>query len=182
MALQLLKKVYGQAVTADGPTLAAGGASATATTVTLPFRDAEGLHTEAVSAAIAGCAVSPFELGYPSGNWTRAAPTVKGNTVELTIVAGAQADSELDAAGPTEVRYAWEGFPQCALYSGVGGFNGTALPAAPFRVAIGAACGAGQTRCELGAVSIGADKGAAQCCSKAEDCVPYGGCQAVDPK
>ena len=127
--------------------------------------------------------VSPFELGWPSGNWTRAAPTITGVTVELAIAAGSQSGSGLDAGGPTEVRYAWEGFPQCALYSGVGGYaNASALPAAPFRVAIGAACGAGQTRCELGVVSIGADKGAAQCCSKAEDCVAYGGCQAAEPK
>ena len=86
-------------------------------------------------------------------------------------------------SGPTEVRYAWEGFPQCVLYSGEGGYaNATALPAAPFRVAIGATCGAGQTRCELGAVSIGTDKANAQCCSKAEVCVPHGGCQAAEPK
>lgn len=95
MALQLLKKVYGQAVTADGPTLAAGGATVAGTMVTLPFQDAAGLHTEAVSAATSGCAVSPFELGWPSGNWTRAAPTIKGTAVELTIAAGSHGGSDL---------------------------------------------------------------------------------------
>ena len=54
----------------------------------------------AVSNAAAGCAVSPFELGWASGNWTRAEFTIAADTVRLAI-------PEL-AEVPTQVRYAWE--------------------------------------------------------------------------
>ena len=67
-------------------------------------------------------------------------------------------------------------------YSGSGGFASEhALPAPPFRVALGGACGAGQTRCALGNVAVGGFKSAAQCCSASESCVPFGGCQAAIP-
>jgi hypothetical protein len=189
MALQLLRKVYGQEdLIADGPTLAAAGPSLTQKkTVSLPFRNAVGLHLANVSHPTIGCAQSPFEIGWSNGNWTRASPTITGHTVELAI---APPPGQQDGAAesgvllPTEVRYAWEGYPQCALYSGSGGFaNATAIPAAPFRRALGSTCAQGQTRCALGSVSIGADKAtAAQCCSANETCVPYGGCQAAEPK
>jgi hypothetical protein len=177
MALQLLRKVYNRTdVLADGPTLAAAGPSISSQkkTVSLPFRDAAGLHLAPVSAATDGCAQSPFELGWKNGSWSRASPTIAGHTVELAI-------GQSPGQDPTEVRYAWHGFPQCVLYSGSGGFaNTTALPAAPFRVAL-RACAQGQTRCSLGSVSIGAYEAAAQCCSASEACVPYGGCQAAVP-
>lgn len=130
-------------------------------------------------------AQSPFELGWPSGKWTRATATIVDTTVELAISSAEVTVDEsgfTSSTGPTEVRYAWEGYPQCALYSGTGGFASKhALPAAPFRVALGP-CGPGQSRCELGNVTIGAFKAAAQCCSTRESCVPFGGCQAAIPK
>ena len=85
----------------------------------------------------------------------------------------------------TEVRYAWIGYPQCALYSGAAGtgWNDTStgtLPAAPFRAAVATGCSSTtQTRCEV--------LGSAQCCMNAdvrpylpggEVCTPNGGgCQ-----
>ena len=133
-------------------------------------------------------AQSPFELGWPNGKWTRATATIVGATVELAISSAEVTVDDMKPApgftsltGPTEVRYAWEGYPQCVLYSGTGGFASKhALPAAPFRVALGP-CGLGQSRCELGNVTIGAFKAAAQCCSASESCVPFGGCQAAIP-
>ena len=49
-----------------------------------------------------------------------------------------------DVKDVKEVRYAWEGFPQCLLYNGVGGYEAytDAMPAAPwcFDVVTGAPC------------------------------------------
>ena len=64
--------------------------------------------------AVAGCKESPFELGWADGNWTRAAFAVKGTAVELTLAPTSAGDASVLSA-PTEVRYAWEGYPQCVL-------------------------------------------------------------------
>ena len=177
MALQLLKKVYNQdEVVADGPSLASAPTLAS-TSLKLSFRNAEDLHYEKVANAAAGCTVSPFELGFANGTWRRAKGVIEGTTVTIALAATTEATG---GSSPTEVRYCWEGFPQCAIYSGTGGYA-AALPAAPFRVAVAAQCASG-IRCTLGNVTISADATAAQCCDQTEDCVPYGGCQAAIPK
>jgi len=182
LALQLRAKVYSQAVVADGPTLAAAPAATTATgapAIMLRFRNAAGLHAAAVSGATLGCAQSPFEVGYADGSWARA--TVAGvnasaGTVVLSLAVGT------GSGRLTEVRYAWAGYPQCALYSGEGGWNDTAtgsLPAAPFRVAASTGCADTQSSCPV--------LGGVQCCMNhdvhpnlpgGEICMPHGGgCQ-----
>ena len=85
---------------------------------------------------------------------------------------------------PTEVRYAYEAFPQCALYSGADGDYSSldALPAPPFRVAVGACDTGAQVSCALGDARTGADPGESQCCDTSyEACVPSGGCQRSFP-
>ena len=68
---------------------------------------------------------------------------------------------------PQKLRYAWEDFPQCAIYNGVGGpDNHTGVAAAPFRRALprasgGSPCPAGSTAC------TGSPEGATQCCTSA---------------
>jgi hypothetical protein len=52
--------------------------------------------------------------------------------------------------------------------------------AAPFRVAV-MSCAETTKACSLDGVGIGADVDAVQCCSKTEECVLYGGCQAKQP-
>ena len=186
MAKQILSKVYGQSnIIADGPTLATRPLLSAAG-LTMTFRGAKVLHADAVANAGAGCAESPFELGAADGSWTRANFTIQGAKITLALPAStSSASSNTLATTYTEVRYCWEGFPQCAIYSGlVGDYSSeSALPAAPFRVAVGVACAATQSRCLLGKVAIGADPDTAQCCQNGnETCVPYGGCQAVVPK
>jgi len=176
MSRQLLQKVYGQNDVngADGPTLLAAPAKSSGHLV-LSFRGAAALHTAPTSAfdtvgSKLGCKESPFEVGYSDGTWLRAAPVIAGTKVTLAL---APAPKQ-----PTEVRYVWQGFPQCALYSGTSGnfSSATAMPAAPFRVALGA-CATTQKVCSLGqGVSIGAYV-ASQCCAAHEVCVPSGGCQ-----
>lgn len=88
------------------------------------------------------------------------------------------------------MRYAWEGFPQCVLYSGTaadGGFESlVALPAAPFRVTLLSGCAETQSICFLTPGTM--FEGAAQCCQGAaggamgsEACVFNGGCQRQCP-
>lgn len=148
LALQLLQKVYN--VTgikgADGPTLS-GVPDASPSTIRLSFTGATALHTSAVNDPGTGCSTSPFEIGLSDGTWQPASFTINSTTVSLAIRA------EEAAVTVTEVRYAWLGYPQCALYSGIAGnWNSTmegVVPAAPFRVAVAAGCAPTQTRCPV---------------------------------
>ena len=121
-----------------------------------------------------GCGEPPFELGYADGTWAVvASAVVDGPGRAVTLVA---ADAARGA--PTEVRYAWANFPQCALYSGAGDYASLdALPAAPFRFALGDACGSTQSMCAIGAAPFA---GAAQCCADgAEVCAEGAGCMGA---
>eukprot|EP00040_Diaphanoeca_grandis_P015059 m.76667 g.76667 ORF g.76667 m.76667 type:complete len:607 (+) comp24921_c0_seq2:190-2010(+) len=184
MAAQLLQKVYNQSVVADGPTIAGPVmVNTNPITVLLSFQNADGLHVATTSGYVGECnggpsatLASPFEFVYADGNITRATFTIISTTIALTTT---------PATGvPIEVRYAWEGFPACALYSGVGDYSApTAHAAAPFRVSTNSAgCNTlPYTRCALGPVAIGADTNASQCCNAQESCVAFGGCQAKLP-
>lgn len=174
LALQLLKRVYGQDVLADGPSpqsIMLGGSKL----LQIDFRNAEELHVMATAShnttgSKVGCAESPFELGYADSTWIRVNFTIATSKVLLSLPDHNEQ--------PTEVRYAWEGFPQCVLYSGLSGdFSSlSSLPAAPFRLAVSSTCGAGQVRCLLEAdPSVGQVE--AQCCGGGEVCVARGGCQ-----
>ena len=152
MGLQLLEKVYNQTgLHADGPTLALAPV-ATASEVTLHFGNAAALHISAVNDPSTGCQTSPFEIGLSNGTWYPAPDgTVSGTKVTLAIIQ--PTDHSPEAATVTEVRYAWLGYPQCALYSGTAGdWNATmtgAIPAAPFRVAVASGCATTQTECPV---------------------------------
>ena len=119
-----------------------------AAAITMRFRNAQNLHAAPVANHHAGCAESPFEFGWvPVDNsaggrtvWLPANFSVtQGGSVTLTgsyrhvqqhHAALAAAHTQLDGAAVlAEVRYAWQGQPQCVLYSGEGTFeNATALP------------------------------------------------------
>lgn len=177
MALQLLKKVYGQEVLADGPAPQSIAVSKDRALLQINFSGADRLHLAATAAHTTtgsklGCAESPFELGFADGEWIRVNFTIALANIVISLpVRSEQA---------TEIRYAWEGFPQCVLYSGSSGdFSSlSALPAAPFRLAIESACAAKQVKCLLGGASSSTGHAEyAQCCSGKETCVPGGGCQ-----
>ena len=192
MGLQLRANVYGENVVADGPVLATPPKASGASVILTFANAANGLHLNAVSGASPlpgfGCAQSPFWFGFSDGSWVRAdANRTAIDAAAATVTLGAAPlldGSNLGARQLTEVRYAWEGFVQCALYSGTaGGWNDTAvgvLPAAPFRSAVSTGCStATQTACT---VSDGV-----QCCINTdvkpyllggEVCTPNGGgCQ-----
>ena len=120
------------------------------------------------------CDISPFSVGWADpGNstvvWQRHsanATLVDGLTVVLNLSAahGLAPDATVANAArtPVQLRYNWEGFPNCAVYNGIGGpragswnprggnaagcegyegcvYEGTVLPAAPAQVQIGGA-------------------------------------------
>lgn len=59
------------------------------------------------------CEESPFEVRAGGGLWKRAEYQLQAESVRLTL------PSDVDT--PFAARYAWEAWPQCALYNGVGG-------------------------------------------------------------
>jgi len=99
--------------------------NATAFSATLGFEagSSDGLHLSGSAACTNCCQTSPFEVIGWDRQWTRVPATVVGSLVRLT--------SPSPIVG---IRLSWEGYPQCALYNGVGGpDNHTALAAAPFQ-------------------------------------------------
>lgn len=146
---------YGEDVIADGPVLAHAPVVVDSGHVVLTFNGTAGLHVAPVSHATSGCAQSPFEVGFSNGSWARVPYVVNATSATVTLL-----PQVASARSVTEVRFAWEGYPQCALYSGVsGGWNDTSsgvLPVAPFRVAVSSGCMKGQTPCPV--------LGGVQCC------------------
>jgi sialate O-acetylesterase len=84
---------------------------------------ADGLHLKGTAGCADCCFVSPFEVLDSLGKWTRA---------EATILHGPKI--MLESTDPIlGIHLNWEGYPQCAVYSGSGGPDDHAgLPAAPF--------------------------------------------------
>eukprot|EP00937_MAST-01D_sp_MAST-1D-sp2_P000500 g500.t1 len=72
------------------------------------------------------CGESPFQVLLGDGRtWARAAYTFKGEGVAIAVPA--------NASVPVAARYAWEAWPQCSLYNGVGGpENHTGIAATPW--------------------------------------------------
>ena len=58
------------------------------------------------------CEESPLQVSVAK-QWVRANYTITGEQLVVTLPAGAEA--------PVAVRYAWEAWPQCSFYNGVGG-------------------------------------------------------------
>lgn len=82
-----------------------------------------GLHLAGTAACRECCAISPFSVMSANGTWARAPASVRGAEVFLSA-----------AAPILGIRLEWEGYPQCALYNGVGGPDShTALAAPPFQ-------------------------------------------------
>ena len=124
-------------------------------------------------------AAAPFELGFSTGEWARAANVsfAPGNSQTVVSIPFAP-----PAAGAvlTQVRYGWGAFGKgpgaCALF---GGRSFADLPVAPFRVAV-SECANTQTSCALGPHE---PVWANQCCQTgSEACVAGdGGCQPLAP-
>jgi sialate O-acetylesterase len=130
------KVQYGLEVVSEGPTLeahkftqatAAGGSMASAT-VTFRADTAVGLHQYGTAACAACCTQSPMELQTAVDlQWVRTGPmTISGTSVTAAI------NTTKKIVG---VRFDWTGYPQCALYNGVGGpDNHTGIAAPPFMI------------------------------------------------
>ena len=123
--------VYGRDVVTTGPVVR--GAilqNKKSIVVTYVPGTAEHLHANGTAACDYCCHVSPFEiLSSKTGNWTRVDFSISGNHRAVLAIP--------NGVTPTEVRYDWEGYPQCALYNGWGGPDDhTGIAASPFHVDI----------------------------------------------
>lgn len=168
-------------------------------TVIMHFTNAEGLHLHGTAdCAFANdtsqkngtvgpcCTKSSFIIRANDGSWTRTRlPKVVGSTVtiEATISAGAK--------NATDIAYAYENYPGCALYNQVvpsgkpaGPDTPTGLVAAPFRIALSPTqiCPLQSVKC-IGAADNPPGVVHTQCCGfentkvhKLESCVPHAGC------
>lgn len=156
---------------------------------TILFDNAMGLHTHGTAGCEEAfwvdpdrrcCRQSPFEIGTVDGEWHQSEPNLLILGDKVTF------DTKLPAgAVPVDVRYAFDGFPQCVVFNGAGGPDDAGgLPAAPFRrsLVVGA-CPSQTRRCP--GVPIGVGVTAQQCClprsaelyDNAEACVVGAGCQ-----
>ena len=82
-----------------------------------------------------GCNTSPFELSADNGASFYRAPTYTLDAEQGIVAIELPAEMEVIAV-ITDLRYGFEGFPQCALYSGAADGNAdsaNAVPARPFR-------------------------------------------------
>jgi sialate O-acetylesterase len=86
---------------------------------------ADGLHTAGSPECDACCSELPFHVLDTSGKWIRVGQgQINGNELYL---------SSKNVRNVYGIRYAWEGYPQCLLYNGIGGpDNHVGIAAAPF--------------------------------------------------
>ena len=124
LALTALSVQYGQNLVHTGPTfksITADDATSMINVATISFSlgTAGGLHAHGTAdcdqvGSKLCCGESPFEVLLITGAWKRA---------NYTIEAEEQVKVELppNTTKPVSVRYAWEAWPQCSLYNGVGG-------------------------------------------------------------
>lgn len=92
-------------------------------TITLKLRAKRNLRLQGTAACSECCFELPFTfLDRLSGSWTRVtSQTTLGHTMELL------------APNAVGLRYAWEGYPQCVVYDGLGGPDDhRGLPLSPF--------------------------------------------------
>ena len=122
--------LYRRDVVTSGPIVRGAILNEESSSITITFVPGteRHLHANGTAACDQCCNISPFEIrGLATGNWTRADFTVVDNRrVLLSIPEGMI---------PKEVRYDWEGYPQCALYNGLGGPDDhKGIAATPFHI------------------------------------------------
>ena len=131
LALSAAKIQYGDAsVVSTGPVFASVATTATRMTVSFEKGTASGLHQaptadcDQVGSKLC-CKESPFQVLTGGKEWTRAEFTLQGEQVAIKLPA--------NATTPVQARYAWEAWPQCSLYNGVGGpDNHTGIAGTPW--------------------------------------------------
>ena len=131
LALAALSIQYGQKnLTHTGPTFESISAAADAVTIVFSQGTAHGLHAHGTAdcdqvGSRLCCRESPFEILLSNGTWARANYTVGEGQVEVALLP--------TTATPISARYAWEAWPQCSLYNGVGGPDDhTGIAGTPF--------------------------------------------------
>ena len=110
LALCALAKYYGEHVAYSGPTLAS--VERLPGEIRLHFAHTDG------GLVVKGNKLEEFSIAGEDRKWYWADARIEGDTVVV---------SSLSVANPKEVRYAWQSNPAATL------FNGTGLPAGPFR-------------------------------------------------
>jgi hypothetical protein len=104
--------------------------------------DNRDLHLAGTGACSECCAECPFLLSSDGTNWVRGdtsdvvVATTGKRVVRVAVAAwkfGLMSSSTGAVVQIRQIRYAWEGYPQCALYNGQGGPDDhTGVAAAPF--------------------------------------------------
>jgi hypothetical protein len=121
-------------IVSTGPVFASVATDSAAQTATVSYANgtAHSLHSagtadcELVGSKLC-CGESPFQVLTTTGQWQRVNYTLADGHAVLSLA------MVLGAAKPLSVRYAWEAWPQCSLYNGVGGpDNHTGIAATPF--------------------------------------------------
>lgn len=84
------------------------------------------------------CGESPFEVEL-DGKWMRIETWVlDGPTTVQVGGENARTGEKIDLSKATSLRFLWEGYPQCTLFSGLGGPDSHhAISATPFRAGLG---------------------------------------------
>jgi sialate O-acetylesterase len=128
LSLSVYSIQYQEDVLHDGPILASfhqsiedGGG------VTLNFvpLTAKGMHFHGSADCTSCCSESPYEVMDSNGNWARAEQSNVQQPNKVLL------DTKVNKV--FGIRYAWEPFPQCILYNGIGGPDEhLGLPATPF--------------------------------------------------
>jgi len=129
LALACLKVQYDMDVVATGPVFESFTSDGNSTTLRFEKDSSIGLHLNGTAACTTCCQQSPLEVQiFPGYGWRRTdVPVVSVNALsaDVTLSAGESI---------VGVRFAWEGYPQCALYNGEGGPDDHAgIAATPFR-------------------------------------------------
>jgi hypothetical protein len=123
-------------IVSTGPVFASVATDYAAETATVSYANgtAHSLHSagtadcELVGSKLC-CGESPFQVLTTTGQWQRVNFSL---SVEHAVLSLATAPGVV-VAKPLAVRYAWEAWPQCSLYNGVGGpDNHTGIAATPF--------------------------------------------------
>ena len=122
---------YGRDIITSGPLVRGAIVDKETSSVTVTFvpGTAHNLHANGTAACDKNecCNTSHFEVrSSTKGNWTRADFYVVSRRVLLSVPEGII---------PSEVRYDWEGYPQCAIYNGIGGPDDhKGIAATPFHI------------------------------------------------
>jgi len=126
LALATQKVQYGMPVVSEGPIVESHSFDGNKVTIMFRADTAINLHMTGTAACSQCCNQSSLELQTADGKWNRAPMTIHTDTHSITSFL----NTTQKLIG---VRFDWEGYPQCALYNGIGGpDNHTGLAAPPF--------------------------------------------------